>query len=495
MLRKELLHVQQLSMAFGTRELFHINKFIMFEGDKIGLVGLNGAGKSTLLRLIAGELTADEGIIKRYCTPKYFSQLSGEHTSTNANTKELSLFGVQALVHQNIISGGENTRLRLAELFSGDTALLLLDEPTSHLDKEGFAYIDQRLSTIDSFILVSHDRILLDKHCNIIIEIANGELQSYEGNYTSYLAQKAQAIERTQFEYEQYTEEVKRLTLAYRQVKEKAKKLDKKPKNITNSEAKAREFGARIRSPQGKAKSMEKSAQSIQSRIEHLEVKEKPRAIPQIRPVFALTDPPKNPIIMEAENFSFAYPNGKEVFKNATFRLLRNSRTVLLGANGAGKTTLIRLILAGEEVRVVPKAKIGYLKQDLSDLKLHKTVLENALENSIQSESVVRTILARLLFSAQDIQKPVSVLSGGERVRLACARIFVSNANVLILDEPTNFLDIPSIEAIQSLLAEYEGTMIFTSHDSTFVKAIATHALELRDKQILPIEIDTIEAL
>lgn len=173
--------------------------------------------------------------------------------------------------------------------------------------------------------------------------------------------------------------------------------------------------------------------------------------------------------------------------------MLRGSRTVLLGENGSGKTTLIRLILEGNLIRIVPKAKIGYLKQDLSDLSMDKTVLENAMETSIQSPGIVRTVLARLLFTASDIQKPVSVLSGGERVRLAFARILVSHANVLILDEPTNYLDIPSIEAIQALLSEYEGTMLFTSHDRAFVKAIATDAVVIRKKQIFPLDIERIE--
>lgn len=224
-----------------------------------------------------------------------------------------------------------------------------------------------------------------------------------------------------------------------------------------------------------------------------MEVKEKPRKLPQIRPIFSLTDPPQNPIIMEAESLSFSYPNGKEIFRDTVFRLLRGSRTVLLGENGSGKTTLIRLILEGNLIRIVPKAKIGYLKQDLSDLSMDKTVLENAMETSIQSPGIVRTVLARLLFTASDIQKPVSVLSGGERVRLAFARILVSHANVLILDEPTNYLDIPSIEAIQALLSEYEGTMLFTSHDRAFVKAIATDAVVIRKKQIFPLDIERIE--
>ena len=491
-MRKVLLYAENVSMSFGTRDLFHIDKLEVYEGDRIGLVGLNGSGKSTLLRLINGDITPDGGIIKLNCTPTYFAQLSDEHSNIAA-PKELSLFGVQELVNQDTTSGGENTRLRLAELFSESDTLLLLDEPTSHLDENGFKYLDQRLALKESFILVSHDRELLDRQCNIIIEIEAGEVRTYSGNYSAYCEQKKQAMDRASFEYEQYTDEVKRLSLAYRKKKEQAKKAAKKPRGLSSSEAKARDFSAPTRSPKGKAKSMERSAENIKKRIEHMEVKERPRELPQMRPIFSLTDPPRNPIIMEAEHLSFSYPNGKEVFRNATFRLLRDSRTVLLGENGSGKTTLIRLILERDLVRIVPKAKIGYLKQDLSNLSINKTVLENAMETSIQSPNIVRTILARLLFTTQDIHKPVSVLSGGERVRLAFARIFVSSANVLILDEPTNYLDIPSVEAIQGLLSEYEGTMLFTSHDKAFVRAIATAAVVIREKQILPVEINSIE--
>ena len=489
---KVLLTAENISMSFGTRDLFHIDRLEILEGDRIGLVGLNGSGKSTLLRLLGGELEPDEGVIRRSCTPRYFEQLSEERPQM-ADPKELSLFGVQELVRQEAVSGGENTRLRLAELFSEGSTLLLLDEPTSHLDEDGFEYLDERLSLVESFILVSHDRELLDRQCTSILEIEAGEVRTYPGNYSDYLEQKRQALDRASFEYEQYTEEVRRLSQAYRKKKEQAKKAARKPSGIRSSEAKVVDFISTRRSPKGKAKSMERSAENIKKRIEHMEVKERPRELPKMRPVLSLTDPPRNPVIMEAEHLSFSYPNGKEIFRETAFRLMRDSRTVLLGKNGSGKTTLIRLILEGKLVRIVPKAKIGYLKQDLSDLRMDRTVLENAMETSIQAPGVVRTILARLLFSAQDIEKPVAVLSGGERVRLAFARIFVSSANVLILDEPTNYLDIPSIEAIQVLLSEYEGTMLFTSHDRAFVRAIATDALIIREKQIFSARVEDIE--
>lgn len=489
MYKKQLLLAENISISFGTRTLFYVKKLEIHEGDRIGLVGLNGSGKTTLLRLLTGELLPDEGTIKVNYKPRYFSQTSNE-THHKADLRELSLFGVQDLIDSDVVSGGEYTRIRLAELFSENGMFFLLDEPTSHLDAQGLEYLNHRLSLIDSFVLVSHDRELLDRQCNKIIEIEAGEVKIFLGNYSSYCEQKKQAFDRAHFEYEQYQKEMKRLTMVYHTKKEQARKAEKKPRGISSSEAKARDYCTARRSPKGKAKSMERSAENIKKRMAHMEVKEKPKELPKVRPVFSLTDPPRNPIIMETDKLSFTYPNGKEIFRNAVFRLPRGSRTVLLGENGAGKTTLIRLILEKKLIRIVPKAKIGYLQQDLSNLNHNHTVLESVMEISVQPSSVVRMILARLLFNAQDIKKPVSALSGGECIRLAFARIFVSSANVLVLDEPTNYLDIPSVEAIQELLSEYEGTMLFASHDHAFVRAIATDALQIHDKQIFQSSLD-----
>ena len=489
MYKKLLLLAENISISFGTRTLFHIKKLEIHEGDRIGLVGLNGSGKTTLLRLLSGAMLPDEGSIKVNCKPQYFAQMSND-TPQEADSRELNLWGVQDHIDSDVVSGGEGTRLRLAELFSKSSPLFLFDEPTSHLDKEGLEYLNYRLASIDNFVLVSHDRELLDRQCNTIIEIEMGEVKIFSGNYSSYCDQKKQARNRAYFEYEQYVDEMKRLTTVYHAKKEQARKAEKKPRGISTSEAKTRDYCAARRSPKGKAKSIERSAENIKKRMEHMEVKEKPQELPKLRPIFSLTDPPKNPIIMEADNLSFAYANGKEIFKNAIFRLPRGSHTVLLGENGVGKTTLIRLIIEKKLVRVVPKAKIGYLQQDLSNLSYEDTVLESVMETSVQPPNIVRMTLARLLFTAQDIQKSVSVLSGGERIRLAFARIFVSNANVLVLDEPTNYLDIPSIEAIQELLSEYEGTLLFTSHDRAFIKAIATNVLLIHDKQIFQSSLD-----
>ena len=476
------LAIENVTVSFGERQLFHIDDLHIYAGERIGLVGMNGAGKTTLLRLMSGEIAPDAGSVRRLCRPFYFRQFgSGEEQAAPA---ALRRFGVQGLAAQTQISGGEDTRMRLAEMFSAERAFALLDEPTANLDAAGIRALEEKLAALETFVLVSHDRDLLNRWCTRIWEIEGGGVQDYAGNYDDYCAQKAQARERMQAEYEQYVSERDRLQQVYAEKKAKARKVAKKPKNISRSDAKVKEFSASHRSVGSKAQMLERSAKNVQQRIAHMAVKERPRELPRIRPDFRLTDPPQNRIVLEAEHLDFTYPNGREIFRDASFQLPRGSRTALLGPNGAGKTTLLRLIKQGEQVRIVPKARLGFFRQDLGDLDAKKSVLQNVLDVSVQREAVARTILARLLFGAREMDKPAGVLSGGERVRLAFARLFVSAANVLILDEPTNYLDLPSLEALQALFAEYEGTMLFVSHDAAFVRAVATRRLAIEAGKI-----------
>ena len=480
------LSADHISVSFGERKLFDFQRLRIYEGDRIGLVGLNGSGKTTLLRLLSGSLQPDEGSVKRFCTPFFFQQFA-DAAECNASPEALSRLGVVSLQEQRIVSGGEAERLRLAELFSVDRLFLLLDEPTSNLDQDGIRLLDDRLRSIQTLVLVSHDRMLLNHHCNRILEIEQGTVTEYFGSYDDYALQKKQAKARAMTEYEQYTEELSRLKSVYQKKKEKAQRLSRKPHGISSSEAKVREFSASHRSPASKSQMLERSAHNIQQRMDHMEVKEKPRELPVIRPDFQLTDPPQNKIILQAEHLSFAYPNGRIIFDNAAFRLPRGSRTAVLGPNGAGKTTLFRLIGQGNLIRSVPKARLGFFHQDMSGLRENETVLESVMRESVQKEGVARGILARLLFSTRDISKPVSVLSGDEKIRLCFARLFSSAANVIILDEPTNYLDIPSVEALEKLFSEYEGTMLFASHDEAFVNAVATERLVISNHKILPL--------
>jgi macrolide transport system ATP-binding/permease protein len=390
--------------------------------------------------------------------------------------------GVADHIWQENVSGGEDTRIRLAQLFSSPHAVAFLDEPTSNLDYEGVKMLIKRLKEIDTMVIISHDRAVLNEVCDRIVEISFGKLHSYDGNYDEYMAQKEEVLKTQQAEYENYQAEKKRLKSIYIEKKAKAKTVDKKPKNIAPSDAKTRAFIGN-RKPEDKARGIERSATNVLKRLEHMEVKEKPKEELIARPDFRLTDPPRNPIVIRGEHISFAYDD-HVVFDDADFMIRNGSKVAILGGNGAGKTTLLELIKKRDGVYVVPGAKIGYARQNMSQIDLSQTVLENVRRASIQSESISRIVLARLLLSERDMNKKASELSGGERMKLSFAMLFVSDVNLLILDEPTNYLDIPSVEALEKMLVEYEGTLIFTSHDKVFVDRIATDRLYISDGKI-----------
>ena len=358
-----------------------------------------------------------------------------------------------------------------------------MDEPTANLDVNGRLLLAERLSKMSSFVIVSHDRTFLNEVCNKIVELSEGKLTEYIGNYDDYQAVKSGQLKSQWNEYEKYTSEKKRLTKVYQEQKAQAKNMTKKPKNMSQSEFKMRNFIG-TRSTSDRARSMEKSALNVLKRIEHLEVREKPKELPKIRPDFRLTNPPENPIVIRGDHISFSYDENI-IYDDASFLIKNRSKTAILGDNGAGKTTLLNMIISRNQVSVVPQARIGYVSQNLAEIDATKTVLQNALSVSIQKEDITRIILARLLLTGKDMTKKASDLSGGERMKLAFAMLFVSNVNVLILDEPTNYMDLPSIEAFEKLLQEYEGTLLFVSHDMKFVDNVATQKLLISDKKII----------
>ena len=482
MSKKILISAEKIKQIYGEQTVLDFDRFYLYEGEKVGLVGMNGAGKTTLLRILAGEIEPSEGTVKLECIPFYFEQFAAESSYYDTDYTEAGKMGVSDQMWQENVSGGENTRIRLAELFSSQRAVAFLDEPTSNLDSAGVELLKKRLKEIESMVLISHDRALLNDVCDRIVEVSFGELHFYNGNYDDYLEQKEQQRKTEYAEYENYQAEKQRLTNVYRQKKAKAKSIEKKPKNISASEAKAIALCGN-RKPEDKGRSMEKSAENVLKRIEHMEVKQKPKEEPVARPDFRLTNPPRNPIVIRGEHLTFGYDD-KLIFDDADFMIRNGSKVALVGENGAGKTTLIELIDKGEMVYVVPGAKIGYARQNMSQIDMDKTVLENVREVNIQTESLARIILARLLLTERDIQKKAKELSGGERMKLSFAMLFVSDVNLLILDEPTNYLDIPSIEALERLLVEYEGTLVFVSHDKTFVDHVATEKLLIKDGKI-----------
>ncbi|WP_022764904.1 ribosomal protection-like ABC-F family protein [Butyrivibrio sp. XPD2006] len=482
MSKKLLIEAENIEVTYGEQTVLNFERFYLYEGEKVGLVGINGAGKTTLLKVLSGSIEPTHGKVSQYCTPFYFEQFGDGLSYDDADYSEAGKLGVSDQLWQENVSGGENTRIRLSQLFSSQRAVAFLDEPTSNLDSAGVELLKKRLSEIETLVLISHDRALLNAVCDRIVEVSFGELNFFDGNYDDYLEQKA-LLKKSQYaEYENYQAEKKRLQGVYLQKKAKAKSVVKKPKNLTSSEAKAIALCGN-RKPEDKARSLEKSAENVLKRIEHMEVKEKPKEEPVARPDFRLTNPPKNPIVIRGEHLTFGYGD-KLIFDDADFIIKNGAKVALVGDNGAGKTTLIELIDKRDGVYVVPGAKIGYARQNMSQIDMDKTVLENVRDVSIQKESIARIILARLLLTERDIRKKASDLSGGERMKLSFAMLFVSDVNFLILDEPTNYLDIPSIEALEKLLMEYEGTLIFVSHDKTFVEHVATEKLLIQDGKI-----------
>lgn len=479
---KILISAENITQTFGEQTVLDFDRFYLYQGEKVGLVGVNGAGKTTLLRILSGQEEPSSGKVVMNCDPFYFEQFATDDNYQDADYSEAGRMGVAEQMWQEKVSGGENTRIRLAQLFSSQNAVAFLDEPTSNLDSAGIELLKKRLSEIETMVLISHDRDLLNTVCDRIVEISFGKITSFNGNYDDYLEQKELQKQTQYAEYENYQAEKQRLQSVYAEKKAKAKKVEKRPSKLSASEAKAIALCGN-RKPEDKARSMEKSAANVLKRIEHMEVKEKPKEEPSIRPDFRLTNPPQNPIVIRGEHLTFGYDD-KLIFDDADFIIKNREKIALVGENGAGKTTLIELINKQQGVYVVPGAKIGYARQNMSQIDMNKTVLENVRNVSIQSESIARIILARLLLTERDIQKKASELSGGERMKLSFAMLFVSDVNMLILDEPTNYLDIPSIEALEKLLKEYEGTLIFVSHDKTFVDHVATGELIIGDGKI-----------
>jgi ABC transporter related protein len=474
---KILLSANHIVQYFGERKILEFEKLNVYEGDHIGIVGGNGVGKTTLLNILSGELIPDEGSVIREVPVSYFKQFRDR--AEQVDLQKCRKLGLTGKLSREHLSGGEMTRLGLAAM-NKDSLLTFADEPTANLDADGVELCCQMLEQCSTLLLISHDRAVLNRLCTRIVEVRDGCLYFYTGNFAAYHEQREQAFKRQEFEYQQYRSEKSRLEKAARQRSQASKSVRKAPSRMGNSEARLykREAGEKM-------EKLDNARKAILSRLEQLEVKEKPREMAQVRIDFSLTDPPANREIVMGDHITFNYGK-KLIFENASFSLPKGSKTALIGPNGAGKTTLMELIWSGATgIRLVPKAKIGYFKQNLDTLDLSKTVLENVMETSVQSEKTMRGILARLLIRREDVFKKVSVLSGGERVKLAFAKLFGSPANLLLLDEPTNFLDMPAIEALQQMVEDYEGTVLFVSHDRTFLEECATRILRIEDRKLI----------
>jgi len=473
-----LLEVNNIKKYYADRLILDIKDFKAYYGEKIGIVGANGAGKTTLLDIIAGRNIPEEGSIKLYGEISYITQLDMEAASEvdNRMAKEFELY----FNSLDTASGGEKTRFKIASSLSENNSILLADEPTSNLDIQGIELLEKKLAGYKGLILiVSHDRELLDKLCSKIVEIEGGELKQYSGNYSQYKLQKEMELERAQFEYDQYIDNKRALEEAVKEKKNKSATMKKAPSRMGNSEARLHKTGNQ------KAKAnLDKAIKAMETRISKLEKKEKPKEQQHAVIDIQGAEKPVSRVLISGSGVSKSF-GPKELLREAEFEVLNGSKTALLGGNGTGKSTLLNMIMRGDKsIKLANGVKLGYFSQGTDILKDDETILENVMKESIYPEHFVRTILARLLFRRDDVHKKAGKLSGGERVRTCFAKIFCSDANVIVLDEPTNYLDISSMEAVENAMRLHEGTILFASHDRKLISSTADRIIFIEDSRL-----------
>lgn len=474
-----LVSIDKLKKYYLDRLILDIYKFEIQENDKIGLVGANGAGKTTLIKSLIGDTDIDEGNI--YLTNSY------SYVSQNEDIKDLhSDNKIKSLLNapdkfEDYLSGGEKVKLKIVNALKEKKKLIIADEPTSNLDQESIKILEKMLKNHNgALLLVSHDRQFLDPLCNTIVEIDEGKIKVYKGNYTTYLKLKEKEVKRQEFEHEQYKTEKNRLENAKIQKNELKNSIRKTPKRMGNSEARLHKMGGQ----RGK-KNLDGNIKAIQSRIDKLEVKEKPKNINQIKIYIqdGMEIVSKN--LIEVKDLTLKVDE-KLLLNDVSFKIKRNKKIALIGENGCGKSSLIKEILKNnnEAIKINERVKIGYFSQSQDTLNIDKSILDNIKEVSSFDETFIRINLNLFGFKGDEVYKKVGVLSGGEKVKVALCKIILEDNNLLLLDEPTNYLDIISMEALEKSLRSTNKTMLIVSHDRSFISSVCDYIIEIKDKSL-----------
>jgi ATP-binding cassette subfamily F protein uup len=441
-----LFTLADAELAYGDLPLLDRAAFAMEAGERIGLIGRNGTGKSSLLGVIAGEIALDGGELKRLDGLKIVRV--GQEPAVPAESavephkleKYLHLFGVDA----SPASGGERKRAALAHAFAAEPGLLLLDEPTNHLDIDGIVQLETLLLRQPAGIVVTHDRAFLDRVCTRIVELDRGILRSYPGNFSSYEKLKAAELASeavTQRKFDKFWQQEE----AWIRKGVEARR--------TRNEGRVRRL-ERLRG--------ERAARRARTGNVRLSVDSGQRS---------------GKLVCELSKISKSF-EGRAIVKDLDLIITRGDRLGIVGRNGAGKTTIMKLILGtlapdSGLVRLGSNVQPAYFDQMREALDPEKTVAET-IEGS---QTFVIGHLAKFLFPPRRLQSPVRMLSGGERNRLLLARLFARPANVLVLDEPTNDLDIESLELLEAALQDYDGTLLLVSHDRAFLDNVVTQTL------------------
>ena len=417
--------------------------FHLEDKEKAAIVGINGSGKTTLLRCILGIEEADEGSIA-FSKEKKMDYLAQQHADIEAENEDY-----------DTLSGGQKTRKRLEEILQEKPDLLILDEPTNHLDIGSIQWLEKVLKRYDgAVLLVSHDRYFLDKIVTKVIDLERGKVRMYQGNYSAYAEKKRQIREAEWKAFQNQQAEIKHQEA----VIEKLKQFNRE-KSIKRAE----------------------SREKMLSKVERLE---KPKELEnEMKLLFSPRESSGNDVLM-AKELGKSY-DGRRLFSHGTFSLQRGEHVALIGDNGTGKTTLLKilngLVQADEgEFRLGSKVKIAYYDQEHAVLHMEKTLFEEIQDTyPDMNNTKVRNVLAAFLFTGDDVYKRIQDLSGGEQGRVSLAKLMLSDANFLILDEPTNHLDIQGKEVLEEAIRNYEGTVLYVSHDRYFINKTATRIIEL----------------
>ncbi|MGE0885747.1 MAG: ABC-F family ATP-binding cassette domain-containing protein [Blastocatellales bacterium] len=513
-----LFRFNEVTKSYGAQEVLRGVTFQINPGEHVGLVGRNGAGKTTILRLITGAETADKGefdsmrglrfgvlaqhvdfhgaetvldaalavfenllalelkmrdlehamtkmsgdeldrVMHDYSEAQHTYELEGGfsyHARAEAVLLGLGFTKADFSKPAGNLSGGEKNRLGLARLLLLEPDILLLDEPTNHLDVDAVEWLEEFLTGYKSaYLIISHDRFFLDHTVKRVLDLEFGKVESYKGNYSDYVVEKGERREQQQRAYEQQQEMIARTEDFIR-------------RNLAGQKTK-----------------QAKSRRNMLQRMERLEsVNNLETTNFKLKPTARTGDQ-----VLILDQLAIGFPS-KRLAENLNLTLRRGERLGIIGGNGTGKTTLLRTILGEHnpldgELRWGTNVNVGYYDQRLLTVDDRNTVLEElrTIASASVTDGELRGFLGRFLFSGDDVFKPVAALSGGEKGRLALAKLIYSRVNVLVLDEPTNHLDIASCEALEDALNDYDGTIITVSHDRYFLDRIATQILAFTEK-------------
>lgn len=471
-----LLEANHLNKSYRDRQIVSCDHLEVRKTDRIGIVGRNGAGKTTLLRLLAGLEEPDTGSITRWGEITFINQFEEmEHLHTNARARKEWSIPTDSVQ----MSGGEFVRMKIAHALGQQAPILFADEPTSHLDLSGIKKLEEVLRVYDgAVVVISHDRSFLDEVCTRIIEIEEASVREWKGNYSDYRSQKEKEQNRAYQEYEEYSKEVERLNKAIVEKKQQAKGMTKPPKRMSTSESRLHKDKAA-----SKISKVNRNAKAMETRLEKLEQKEKPRELPRVQFDVHYTQKLHHKYAIQLTDVT-KHAGDRQLFAPFSGAIRMGAKVAVIGENGAGKSSFLQMIIQAEPgIEMPQQSRIGYFHQSLAILDQEKTIVQNVMESSSYPESFVRTVLSRLLFKRDEVFKKVGVLSGGERGKVALAKVFLGDYNMLILDEPTNFLDIPTQEELEQLLRDYPGTILFATHDRTLIRKVADTILLLEEGQ------------